>query len=111
MEQVLDELSAINLQLAELQESPAELSNYLKQREQRMMEIENRLSSETIYSVITEFEKRGLQHVMNQYQIPASAAMRLDCKYHGMNAGAIERVRRATKQSRMQEKELSHSGV
>jgi|AGTN01.2.fsa_nt_gi hypothetical protein len=110
MEQVIDELSAINLQLAEFRESPSELSDYLRQRQLRMAEIEARLSSETIYSVITELDKRGLQHVVNQYQLSASAAMHLSCRYHGMNAGAIERVRR-TSQDQILEKDLSLSGV
>lgn len=107
MEQVLDELSTINQQLEELRETPAQLSEYLKLRDQKLEEIESGFSSETICSILTELRKaRGLQYVMHQYDLTASAAMLLDCKYHGMNAGSIERVRQAAKQGKMLEQEL-----
>lgn len=104
MEQVLDELSSINHQLEGLKESPTQISEYLKSRERNQDEIESALSSETICSILAELEKkRGLQHVMRLYNLTASEAIQLDCKYHGMNAGTIEHVRRLATQGQMQE--------
>lgn len=105
--QILDELSSINLQLDEFRESPSDMQGYLKQRNHKLTEIENQLSSETIHSILKGLKKkRGLQAVMEKYEISASDVVRLDSKYHGMNAFSIERVRQLAKQSQSLEDEL-----
>jgi hypothetical protein len=103
IQRIVDELVVINLQLEDYAQSPSELQSYLT----RLEKGEDELSPSTIHSVVSGMSKPGgLLSVMDEHGMSALAAVRLDTKYHGMNAGAITRVRQMAKENESLQKEL-----